>query len=86
MCRDRYPGQPVITLGLGPDFAVIRSKNVLMNIPQIVRELREELVGAGVNGGGHLIVGSIKFVEGAKETVVKRLIEKLAEADVEKSE
>lgn len=83
MCNQRYPDKPVITLGLGPDFAVIRSKKVLMNIPQIVRELREELIGSGVNGGGHLVVGSIKFVEGAADLVIPRLIEKLAEADVE---
>ncbi|WNY27313.1 DHH family phosphoesterase [Methanolapillus ohkumae] len=83
MCNVRYPDKPVITLGLGPDFAVIRSKKVLMNIPQIVRELREELVGSGVNGGGHLVVGSIKFVEGAADVVISRLIEKLGEADVE---
>ena len=84
MCTQRYVDKPVITLGLGPDFAVIRSKKVLMNIPQIVRELREELIGSGVNGGGHLVVGSIKFVEGAADVVIPRLIEKLAEADVEK--
>ena len=36
-----------------------------MNIPQMVRELHDELIGAGVNGGGHLVVGSIKFVGGA---------------------
>ena len=83
MCNERYPNQPVITLGIGPDFAVIRSKKVLMNIPQIVRELREELIGSGVNGGGHLIVGSIKFVEGAADLVIKRLIEKLEEAPVD---
>ncbi|MDY0267187.1 MAG: DHH family phosphoesterase, partial [Methanimicrococcus sp.] len=83
MCNQKYPDKPVITLGLGPDFAVIRSKKVLMNIPQIVRELRDELIGSGVNGGGHLVVGSIKFVEGAADVVIPRLIEKLAEADVE---
>ncbi|WNY24546.1 DHH family phosphoesterase [Methanolapillus millepedarum] len=83
MCNVRHPNKPVITLGLGPDFAVIRSKKVLMNIPQIVRELREELAGTGVNGGGHLVVGSIKFVEGAADIVISRLIEKLGEADVE---
>jgi RecJ-like exonuclease len=73
----------VVTLGLGPDFAVIRSRGVLMNIPQMVRELRDEIAGGGVNGGGHLVVGSIKFVEGMRETVFKRLIEKIGEFPVE---
>lgn len=79
----RNPERPMITLGLGPDFAVIRSRGVLMNIPQMVRDLREELKGAGVNGGGHLVVGSIKFVEGMKTEVLSKLIEKIEAYDVE---
>ena len=71
----KYPKSPVITLGLGPDFIVIRSKKVLMNIPNIIQKLKEELVGSGVSGGGHLVVGSMKFVEGARDIVLKKLIE-----------
>ena len=77
-CRS-HEGEPVVTLGIGPDFAVIRSRGVLMNIPEMVRELREEIVGGGVNGGGHLVVGSIKFVEGMRDTVVKCLVKKIGE-------
>jgi len=79
----RNPNKPVVTLGYGPDFAVIRSKGVLMNIPRIVRELREEMKGAGVSGGGHLVVGSIKFVEGMRTEVLSRLAEKIASTEVE---
>jgi RecJ-like exonuclease len=78
LCQ-QYADKPVVTLGFGPDFVVLRSRGVLMNIPQMVRELREELPGAGVNGGGHLVVGSIKFVEGMRETVIARLSEKIGE-------
>jgi len=35
----------VVTLGYGPDFAVIRSRGVLMNIPQMVRTMHDELEG-----------------------------------------
>ena len=79
----RNPNKPVVTLGYGPDFAVIRSKGVLMNIPRIVRELREEMKGAGVSGGGHLVVGSIKFVEGMRTEVLSKLAEKIASTEVE---
>lgn len=79
----KYLDNPVVTIGYGPDFAVIRSKGVLMNIPKIVRELREEMKGAGVSGGGHLVVGSIKFVEGMRTEVLSRLAEKIASVDVE---
>lgn len=82
MCN-KYKNESVITLGIGPDFAVIRSKKVLMNIPQIIRSLREEFISFGISGGGHLVVGSIKFVEGAKELVIKTLIEKLENLELE---
>jgi RecJ-like exonuclease len=73
---------PVVTLGYGPDFAVIRSRGAGMNIPRMVRELREELTGAGVNGGGHLVVGSIKFVAGMRTEVLQRLAEMIGELEV----
>ncbi|MBP2132311.1 RecJ-like exonuclease [Methanomicrobium sp. W14] len=82
LCKQNE-GKPVVTLGIGPDFAVIRSRGVLMNIPQMVRELRDEIKGGGVNGGGHLVVGSIKFVEGMRDIVVEKLIEKIGQFPVE---
>ncbi|HJJ42285.1 MAG TPA: OB-fold nucleic acid binding domain-containing protein [Methanocorpusculum sp.] len=75
----QYEGEPVVTLGLGPDFAVIRSRGVLMNIPQMVRSMHDEMPGAGISGGGHLVVGSIKFVEGMRDAVIAKMIEKISE-------
>jgi RecJ-like exonuclease len=77
------PGVPVVTIGVGPDFAVLRSRGVMMNIPRMVRELRQEIVGGGVSGGGHLVVGSIKFVEGMRDVVLEALIGKIAGAPVQ---
>jgi RecJ-like exonuclease len=79
----KNPGVPVVTIGIGPDFAVLRSRGVLMNIPKMVRELRQEMVGGGVSGGGHLVVGSIKFVEGMRGQVLAALIGKIAGAPVQ---
>lgn len=81
LCRAQ-PGQPVVTIGFGPDFAVLRSRGVLMNIPRMVRELRSEIQGGGVSGGGHLVVGSIKFVEGMREIVLEGLITKIGSAEL----
>jgi RecJ-like exonuclease len=77
LCQ-KHAGSPVVTIGFGPDFAVLRSKGVMMNIPKMVRELREEIPGGGISGGGHLVVGSIKFVEGMREQVLQGLIEKIS--------
>jgi RecJ-like exonuclease len=76
-------GEPVITIGYGPDFAVLRSDGVRLDIPQMVAELNEEVVGGGVNGGGHLVVGSIKFVKGMREEVIDSLVSKMADADLD---
>ncbi|MGM0606078.1 MAG: DHH family phosphoesterase [Halobacteriota archaeon] len=76
-------GEPVITIGYGPDFAVLRSDGVRLDIPNMVSELNEEFPGAGVSGGGHLVVGSIKFVKGRREAVIDALVEKMAEADLD---
>ena len=82
LCK-RYENQPVVTLGLGPDFAVIRSRGVRMNIPQMVRSMRDEMPDAGISGGGHLVVGSIKFVEGMRSEVIEKMIEKISEFPVD---
>jgi RecJ-like exonuclease len=76
-------GDPVITIGYGPDFAVLRSDGVRLDIPQMVTELTEEHPGAGVSGGGHLVVGSIKFVKGRREEVIDALVEKMAAAEID---
>jgi RecJ-like exonuclease len=78
-------GDPVITIGYGPDFAVLRSDGVRLDIPNMVTELSAEFEGAGVSGGGHLVVGSIKFVPGMREPVVDALVEKMADAELDES-
>jgi RecJ-like exonuclease len=76
-------GDPVITIGYGPDFAVLRSDGVRLDIPEMVSELVEEIDGGGVSGGGHLVVGSIKFVKGMREEVLDALIEKMRDAEID---
>jgi len=76
-------GDPVITIGYGPDFAVLRSDGVRLDIPEMVEELEDEVVGGGVSGGGHLVVGSIKFVKGRREETIDALVEKMADAEID---
>ncbi|WP_247731380.1 DHH family phosphoesterase [Halovivax limisalsi] len=78
-------GDPVITVGYGPDFAVLRSDGVRLDIPEMVAELKAEVPGAGVSGGGHLVVGSIKFVTGKREAVIDALVEKMADAEIDEA-
>jgi RecJ-like exonuclease len=82
LCK-KFAGKPVVTIGYGPDFAVLRSRGVRMNIPQMVRELMVEIPNGGVSGGGHLVVGSIKFVGGMRKDVLAKLAEKIAACAVD---
>ena len=68
--------EKIVTIGYGPDFAVIRSEGVELDIPKLVRELQQEVI-AGVDGGGHLVVGSIKFVQAKRKEVLARLAAKI---------
>ena len=76
-------GDPVITIGFGPDFAVLRSDGVRLDIPEMVAELKTEVDGGGVSGGGHLVVGSIKFVKGMRAAVIEALVGKMGEAELD---
>ena len=67
----------IVTIGYGPDFAVIRSEGVELDIPKFVRELQEEIPDGGVEGGGHLVVGSIKFVPAKRKEVLSKLAAKI---------
>jgi len=67
----------IVTLGYGPDFTVIRSEGVKMDIPKLVREIKEE-INAGVDGGGHLVVGSLKFIPAKRKEVLAKLAAKIS--------
>lgn len=73
-------GEPTITMGYGPDFCVLRSDGVRLDIPDMVDDLEEAITGAGVTGGGHLVVGSIKFVAGRRDEVIDAVIETMGAA------
>jgi len=75
----------VITVGYGPDFAVLRSDGVRLDIPEMVADLNDELPGAGVSGGGHLVVGSLRFVSGMREPVISSLVERMADAELDEA-
>jgi RecJ-like exonuclease len=81
-------GKRTVTLGYGPDFAILRATDDVaaefkLNLNHLVAELAEELPGAGVTGGGHEVAGSIKFVEGYRKAVLEKLAEKIAKLRAE---
>jgi len=68
---------PTVTISYGFDFAVIRSDGVDLDIPKIIKEIKNEFPELGLSGGGHLVVGSIRFVPGEHLKIKEILEEKL---------
>ena len=54
------------------------------NPPQLkeIEEIKEEIPEAGVSGGGHLVVGSMKFIPGEDIAVREVLERKMAETPI----
>lgn len=74
--------KPIITLGHGPDFGVIRATDAVnemfgFSVNNVVSELSEEIPSAGIDGGGHECAGSIKYIEGLGEDVLSNFISKV---------
>ena len=70
-----FPEYNIVTLGLGPDFVVFRSKGLMVNFPDLIKKIREKHPETGIEGGGHEYVGSLKFFEGTRDIVLKALRE-----------
>ncbi len=73
----------VMTLGYGKDFAVVRATNDIasdygFNLNKIIEEIKREVPNSGVDGGGHEVAGSIKFVEGYRKAVLEKFVEKIS--------
>ncbi len=78
--------KPLVTIGLGPDFAIFRSQHVKLDFPNLVRTLAEDMPHANIEGGGHEIVGSLKFITGARTEFIDLIQEKLTIISVATSE
>ena len=67
----------MVTIGLGPDFAIFRSQKVKLDFPNLVKTLADKLPHANIEGGGNEIVGSLKFITGAREDFIELIQELL---------
>ena len=74
--------KPIITLGHGPDFGVIRATDAVnekfgFSVNNIVPKLAEMIPSAGIDGGGHECAGSIKYIEGLGEEVLDGFVNEI---------
>ena len=76
---------PLVTIGLGPDFAIFRSQYCNLDFPNLVKTLSKKMPHANIEGGGHEIVGSLKFISGAREEFIELIKEQLTLITIEPS-
>lgn len=74
--------KPIITLGHGPDFGVIRATDAVnelfgFSVNNIVNDLSNMIPAAGIDGGGHECAGSIKYVEGLSKEVLDKFVKEV---------
>ena len=72
----------VVTLGEGPDFIILRSRGVMINFPDAVKLMQKKLPNAGVEGGGHEVVGSFKYYEGEAKKVKKFFVDYISSLEL----
>ncbi|MFX1254141.1 MAG: zinc finger domain-containing protein [Promethearchaeota archaeon] len=75
------PEEKIVTFGYGLDFGIIRSTGLNLDFPKLMNDLQQELPTSGVVGGGHLDVGSLRFIEASRGEVMQKLAEKLADIE-----
>ncbi|KZX13523.1 DHH family phosphoesterase [Methanobrevibacter filiformis] len=73
---------PILTLSYGPDFGVIRATDAVnetfgFNLNEIIWKLADKIPEAGIDGGGHEVAGSIKFIEGLSDEVLNAFINEI---------
>lgn len=69
--------KPVISLGILSDMIIIRATKPILPVQEIITKLQKDLPEANVDGGGHEMAGTIKFVQAHSHDILERIKEML---------
>ncbi len=64
---------PVISLGVLSDMIIIRATKPVLPVQEIIESLQKEFPQANVDGGGHEMAGTIKFVQAHGHDILERI-------------
>jgi archaea-specific RecJ-like exonuclease len=68
---------PVLSIGYLSDMIIIRATKPVLPVQKIIENLKRELPEANVDGGGHEMAGTIKFVPAHLTTILEKIKEML---------
>ncbi len=72
---------PVLTLGLVSDMIIVRATKPILPVQRIIEIVKKRLPEANVDGGGHEMAGTIKFVQAHRDAIVEIIKEELKKID-----
>lgn len=75
---------PVLTIGYLSDMIIIRATHPVLPVQKIIEKLQAEYPHANVDGGGHEMAGTIKFVPAHLTTIIEFIKNELKKVDMEK--
>lgn len=73
---------PAISLGIMSDMIIIRATKPVLPVQEIIATLNKELPEANVDGGGHEMAGTIKFVQAHSHDILERIKKMLKEKNI----
>lgn len=77
---------PVLSVGYVSDMIIIRATKPVLPVQKIISNLQKELPEANVDGGGHEMAGTIKFVPAHLTTILEKIKDMLRALDLHKEE
>ncbi len=73
---------PVLSIGYLSDMIIIRATKPILPVQKIIATLQKELPEANVDGGGHEMAGTIKFVPAHLTTILEKIKDMLRSVDI----
>ena len=76
-------GNITMTLGHMEDMVIIRASKPVLPVQKIIDRLKEKFPNANVEGGGHEVAGTIRFVAAFGEAILEEIKSMLKEVKIE---
>jgi len=76
----------IISIGCLSDMLIIRATQPVLPVQQIIENLQKKFPDANVDGGGHEMAGSIKFVQAHSDKILENVKNQIKELKLEDSE
>jgi RecJ-like exonuclease len=77
---------PVLSIGYMSDMIIIRATKPVLPVQKIMENLHHTLPEANVDGGGHEMAGTIKFVPAHLTTILEKIKDMLRDLNLHKEE